>query len=145
MVEASITGKIREYASSKEEYLQGIIFLATSHLGLRPHRWWEEEALIGEAMLQYRGSIGTWALIPKHEASSNLLTPSSYQRQHESVGLDLRPNSIISSSPNTKQCLLSPALQLSPNYVLLPLPIPLLGSEIKESLANKNLLKNDLS
>ena len=44
--------------------------------GLRLHHRWEEEALVGEAVLQYRGRIDTWFLNPEIELSSNLLTPS---------------------------------------------------------------------
>ena len=56
------------------------VTLETSHSGPMPHRWWKE-ALLGEAMLQYHRSLGTWAisctLHLRHETSNNLLTPSS--------------------------------------------------------------------
>jgi hypothetical protein len=53
----------------------------TSHSGPRPQSWWEEEAHIGEAMLQYYGSLGIWALDLEPETSNSLLTPSSSEKQ----------------------------------------------------------------
>lgn len=54
-----------------------------SHSCQGPHRWWEEECLVGEAVLQYHGSRGTWALNWELQTFNNLLTPSSFKRQHE--------------------------------------------------------------
>ena len=45
---------------------------------------------VGEAVLQYLGSLGTWALNLKLETSSSLLTPSLFKRQQKKCKIKLQ-------------------------------------------------------
>lgn len=69
---------------------RGLLNWKTSHSGPRPYRWWEEEALIGEAVLQYRGSLGTWALNLEPKTSNNLFTSSLSEKTTRKCMIELK-------------------------------------------------------